>query len=158
MKMMEKRLRTPADAKPPEAVPARPFQYFRQFRPVGDILEREAFDGGAGHNQGVEKLVTDILEPAIEAAQISGFRVTRRVGGRCHENQFNLKRRIAKKAGELDLRFPLLRHQVQQQQPQRPDILAKRLPAAPLHRPALPAGLRGLANCLAPLSACCAYP
>ena len=53
--------------------------------------------------------------------------MARRVARRRHQDQLDLQRRIAEQAGELNLRFLLFRHQVQQQQAQRPNVLAKRL-------------------------------
>ena len=92
MKVIEKRLRPPANAESPETVCPGPFQYVRQFRPVGNILERQPLDRSTCDDQRIEKLVTDILEPTIETSQIPRFGMTRGIGGCRHENQFDLKR------------------------------------------------------------------
>ena len=90
VKMIQKRLRAPADTKAPEAVRPRPLKYLRQFRPVGHILERQPLDRCAGDDQRVKKLVSNIVEPAVEAPQIAWFCMPRCVGSRRHQDQFDL--------------------------------------------------------------------
>ena len=127
MEMIEERLSTPADAKPAEAMCPRPVHDLGQLFPIGDLFEGKPLDRRAGHDQRIEELILHILKAPVEAAQIGRLGMARRVARRGHQDQFDLQRRIAEQAGELDLRLLLFRHQVQQEQPQRPDILTKRL-------------------------------
>ena len=113
VEMIEKRLRPPADAKPPETMRPRPVHDLGQLVPIGNLLERQPFDGRTGHNQRIEILVTHILKPAIEATKVARLCMARRIACRRHQDQLDLKRRVAEQAGKLDFRVLLLWHQVE---------------------------------------------
>ena len=92
MEMIEERLRTPADAKPPEAMGPRPVHDLGQLIPVGDLLEGQPLDRRAGHDQRIKKLVTHILEPPVETAKIARLGMARGIARRRHQDQFDLQR------------------------------------------------------------------
>ena len=126
VQVVQQSLRTPADPQPPEAMALRPVEDFHQFRPVIDLIKRHCFDRCTSDQDRVKELITNIIKPAIIAAQIPLFGIFGRIAGCCHQRQFNLQRRVAQQPRKLNFRFFLFRHQIEQQDTQWPDILTHR--------------------------------
>ena len=104
---------------------ARPVHNFGEFLPIGNLVKRQGFNGRAGDNQSVKIIIAYIVELAIEPAQIPSFGIARRIACCCHQDHFNLQRRIAEKPRKLDFSIALFWHQIKQKQPQRADILTR---------------------------------
>src|SRR5579862_7141730 len=79
--MVERGLRTPADAKGGHHVSRGPIKDLCQFGPVIDRLEIQVFDGRAGDDEAVEALVAHRLEGAIMLEQVIGAGVAWFVAG-----------------------------------------------------------------------------
>ena len=101
-----------------------PLHDFRDLIPVGDLLEWHHLDRRARDDHAIVLLVADFGERAVELRQVLLRRVARRVRLRVDEVDLDLQRRIAEQAQELRLRDVLDRHEVQDEDLERTDILA----------------------------------
>ena len=125
MEVPRHRHAAPADAKGGMHVGLGPVHDLPQLVPIGDLFERQMFDGCAGDDQTVEFLVLHVLKGPVEFLHMGGGRMTRLVFGHADQGQIDLQRRRADQPGKLSFGRDLHRHQVQQANPQRTDVLMR---------------------------------
>ena len=101
-------------------------QRFRQLVPVVDVLELHLFHRRAGHDHAVVFFVADLVKRLIEREHVLRGGVPDFVGRRLQQLDVDLQRRVGKQAQELRFGFDLGRHQVENQNLQRADILRLR--------------------------------
>ena len=91
--------------------------------PVVHLLEFQPLHRRAGDDKAVEVLVAHRVEGGVEGLQVLGGRVLRVVARGLQKLHFNLQRRVRQLPQNLGLRGDLGGHEVQQQQPQRTNVL-----------------------------------
>lgn len=121
--IIKSRLRTPADMERAVHMRPAPFHDAAQLRPVFDLLKRHLFHRCAGNDQPIEPALLHVLECLIEFQQMFAGRVFGFVAVRVNEFQFYLKRRVAEQSRQLRFRGNLGRHEVQNEDLQRADVL-----------------------------------
>ena len=104
-----------------------PVEDLRQLIPIGDVFEIQLLDRGAGDDEAVELAVCHFFPGLVESDQVVSRGILGRVIADADQRQFHLQRRGAKQARDLRLRADLVRHQVQEADLQRADVLARRL-------------------------------
>lgn len=103
-----------------------PLHDLAELLPVINILELHQFDGRASDDETVVFFVTDLVEGAVEGKQMILGRMGGFVGFGLHKVDFNLKRSVGQAAQDLSLGHDLERHEVEQADAQRTDILGER--------------------------------
>ena len=116
-------LRAPADMERRIDVFLAPLHDLRDFVPIRDILELHVFDRRTRDDHAVVFFMADIVKRAVERRQIILRRMRRDIRARINEVNLDLQRRIAEQTQKLRLRNRLDRHQVQNQNMKRTDIL-----------------------------------
>ena len=94
------------------------------FVPVVYLLEVEMLDGRSGDDHAVELLVAHRLEVAIESLHVLDGRVLARMRLDLHEVYFELQRAVGEQADEVCLGRYLQRHEVEDSDSQRPNVLS----------------------------------
>ena len=102
-----------------------PFQVFFDFSPVFHILEFQFFHRCPGYDETVIIPVLDIAEFQVSRFQIGIVGMGPHPAHRPAEIDFQLQGRIAQKPQQLQFRRLFQRHQVQDQDFQRTDILGQ---------------------------------
>ncbi len=100
-----------------------PFQVGRVFLPVIDVFKFVAFHRSAGDDESVIAAVLDIIEVQVGRIQVGRVRVGRFVGDRAAEIDLDLDGGVPEQAQQLQFRRLFQRHEVQDQDLQRTDIL-----------------------------------
>ena len=121
---IEHRHSGPADAERRVHMGLGPVDHFDELVPVGDVGELEMFDGSAGDDQPVELLRLHLLERTVKGFHVTGRRILRPVERHADQGQFDLQGSRTDHPGELRLGLDLFRHQVDQPDPKRPNVLA----------------------------------
>ena len=103
-----------------------PVHDLTQLVPIGDLLERQMLDRGAGDDQPVEFLIPHLLEGAVEGFHMGGGGVACLVFRHADQMQVDLQWRGPDQPRKLGFGLDFLRHQVEQRNLQRPDILPRR--------------------------------
>ena len=116
-------LGAPADVQRGVHVGLRPLHDLAEFRPVVHFFEFQPLHRRPGDDKAVEVLVAHRVEGGVEGLQMLGGRVLRVVARRLQQLHFNLQRRVRQLPQNLGLRGDLGGHEVQQQQPQRTNVL-----------------------------------
>ena len=112
----------PADVHRRVHMRARPRHDLAELLPVVYVLEFELLDGRSGEDHTVVKAVLDLGKILVERLEV-------REGGiagdvlHLQKLHIDLQRRVREQAHELRLRLDLLGHQVQDEHPERSDIL-----------------------------------
>ena len=112
VKMVQRRLRAPADIELAIGIVLRPVEDSGEFRPVLHIFKGHLFDRCAGDDQPVELAVFDLLPGFVKAEKMLFGRVFALIAGGAQQGQLDLQRRRAEDAGELGFRHDLVGHQV----------------------------------------------
>ena len=122
--IVESGLRTPADVQGGINVGQRPLHDFAEFIPVVHLFKRHLFHRRAGDDQTVKPLAADFVKGFIEFEQVLAGGVFGNVTA--HLQQFNiaLDGRVAEQAQQLGFGLNLFRHQVEDGDVQRTNILA----------------------------------
>ena len=94
--------------------------------PIGDVIKVQMLYRGTGDDQPIEFLVGDFLERAVEAFKVICGRIARLVVGHADQAEFDLQGRGPDQPRELVFCLDFFRHQVQQGNAQRPDVLTCR--------------------------------
>ncbi len=141
--MVQHRHPAPAHADRVMDVGLRPVEDLRELVPVGDILVGQVLDRRAGDDQPVELALARHLERQVERLHMLGRGVPRLVPRHPDQRELDLQGRRADQPGELRLRRHLLRHQVEQRDLQRPDVLPARRLLAHHHHALAPEDLDG---------------
>ena len=126
VEVVQHRHAAPADAHGRVHVGLGPVEDLAQLVPVADRLEVEVLDRRAGDDEPVEAALARLAERLVEGLEVRGRGVLRLVLGHADQRQLDLQRRRADDAGELGLGLHLLRHQVEEPDLQRADVLAQR--------------------------------
>ena len=130
-------LRPPADMKGRINMSLAPLHDFGHFIPVSHFFKRHIFHRSPGDNHTIVFLVAHLIKRSIKLRQIIHRRMARRIGFRINKIHFDLKRAVSQQAQQLRFRDILDRHQVQNQNLQRTDILTVR-PVSIHHKDVLP--------------------
>ena len=121
--IIESGLSAPADMQGRVDMSFGPLHDLHHFRPVVDFFKRHALNGSAGDDKTVVIIVTDLIEGLIKFKKM----VSRCILGdmRCGLNQIDLdlKRRVGQTAEQLRFRRDFGRHQIEQTDFQRTDVL-----------------------------------
>ncbi len=118
--------RAPADVHGGMDVRLGPFHDFCQLRPVVDVLKRHLLHRSAGNNEAVIARIADVIKRLIEFEQMVRRRVGRLVGRGLNQVDFNLNRRVGQTAQNLRFRHDFGRHQIEQPDPKRTNVLCRR--------------------------------
>ena len=131
VKIFERRFRAPAEEERRKRVRRRPLQDVRDIQPEVFLFDARLHRVDPGDDEAVEFLGMDVAEGAVELENVIGRRVPRlppqfdaahiTVGG--HEAQVDLQRRVAEPKRQLPLGRDLVRHQVDDGDFERPDVL-----------------------------------
>ena len=119
-------LRAPADVQGGGDVLLCPVHDLAQFPPVGDLLKLQLFHRRTGDDEAVELQVLDLVETHVVHRHVLFVGVPRLVCERLEEGHLHLQRRVSKQSKQLGLGRDLGWHQVQDCQPNRPDVLPER--------------------------------
>ncbi len=124
VEVVDRRLRRPADREAMMDVRARPIEDLPQLVPVADLLEGQVFHRRSGDDEPVEPLRADVAPRPIEGVEMIGRGVARDVLAHPHQGQLDLQGRGPEQARELRLGADLVRHEVEEPDPQGADVLA----------------------------------
>ena len=91
--------------------------------PVIDLLVVHILHRRAGDDEPVEPLVAHLVKGFVKRLHVFGRGMGGAVGGRLQKGQLHLQRAVGQQPGQLGLGDDLGRHQVQNQDAQRADIL-----------------------------------
>ena len=100
-----------------------PVEYLRHLRPVAHLLVGQMLHRSAGDNHAVETLVAHQLEILVERPHVFDGRILGRVAAEFHEREFDLQRCVRQQAHHVGLRRYLQRHEVEDDDAQRADVL-----------------------------------
>ena len=92
--------------------------------PIVHGLIVQILNGGAGDDHAVKALVPDLIKGLVKSLHVLGCGVGRTVGGSLQKGDLHLQRAVCQQAGQLGLCHDLGRHQVEDQDAQRADVLA----------------------------------
>ena len=121
--IVESGLGSPADVERALHVGLCPVEDGLHLVPVGDVLEGELLYGGARDNHTVELLRLQHLEVLIEHHHVLYGRILRGVAFQLHKRDVKLQGRIRQQSYEVGFGRNLQRHQVQDDNLQRTDVL-----------------------------------
>ena len=124
--MVQPRLRSPADIERRSDVRACPVENGLKFAPVVHALKIEVLHRRARDNHPVELLAPHQVEVAVERLHVLYRRVLRGVALQLHKAHLYLQRRVGEQADEVGLGGNLNRHQVEDDDFQRTDVLCAR--------------------------------
>ena len=122
--IVQPRLSSPADMEGGVHMALAPLHDFRNFLPVGHVLKRHLLHRRTGNDKAIVFLVAHLGKGAIELRQVILGGVRRHIGLGIDKIHLHLQRRIAQEPQQLGFRHLLDGHQVQNQKPQRTNILA----------------------------------
>ena len=122
----ERRLRTPADIDRRGDVGLGELHDLFQLFPIGDLLERQRLDGGACDDHAVEVAVLDLVELLVKFLHMRERRIFAFIGARVDKRHIYLKRRVAQEPEQLCLGLHLCRHQIDDRDVDRADVLRPR--------------------------------
>ena len=100
-----------------------PFHDLAQFRPIIHLLKFHQFHRRTGDDHAVKLPVLQFIEGLIECQQMLLRNILGLMGGHMHQFKMDLQGCITQQTGKLGLCGNLGRHQVQQHDLQRTDIL-----------------------------------
>ncbi len=123
--VVEPRLRRPADVEDRVDVGFRPFHDLAEFLPVVDLLVLHPLDRRAGDDETVETPVLHVVEVLIEGLHVRGGGVGRFVARGLEQRQVDLQGGVREKPDQLGLGRNLGRHQVQDRDTERTDVLRR---------------------------------
>src|SRR5579871_6091330 len=137
---LEGRLSAPTKEETGKGVRRRPIEDFGDFRPELLLLDAILEGVDAGDDEAVELLVANVSKGAVEFANMVGGRVARvtpcgdaaNIRVCRHEGQVHLQHRIAEPQGKLPLGRNLVRHEIDNGDLERTDVLSFR--PAPVDR------------------------
>ena len=104
----------------------RPLHDFAELIPVVDRFKWQLLDRRTGDDQPVESLRAHLVKSFVEFEQVLTGGVAGLVAADLKQLDVALNRGVAQQPEQLGLGFDLLGHQVEDRQPQRPDILGVR--------------------------------
>ena len=123
---LERRLRAPADVDCRGDVGLGELHDLFQLFPIGDLLERQRLDRGAGDDHSVEVAVLDLVELLVKFLHMRERRIFAFIRARVDKSHIYLKRRVAQKPEQLSLGLHLCRHQIDDRDVNRTDVLRPR--------------------------------
>ena len=126
VEVVQRRLSRPADVARRLHIVVRPVEHLLQFRPVRHRLEIHLLQRRTRHDEAVVLLAAHLLKVTVERHHVLHRRVLAGVAPNLHKLDFHLQRRVRQDADKVRLRRNLDRHEVQNRQPQRTDILSVR--------------------------------
>ena len=94
--------------------------------PIVHGLIVQILNGGAGDDHAVKTLVPDLIKGLVKSLHVLGCGVGRAMSGSLQKGDLHLQRAVCQQAGQLGLCHDLGRHQVEDQDAQRADVLAHR--------------------------------
>ena len=100
-----------------------PVEHFRDFFPIVHILKRHLFYRCTGDNHPIELLILQYIEVMIERLHVLYRCILRGMTLEFHESHFDLKRRIREETYQVCLGGNLDRHQVEDHNLQRTNVL-----------------------------------
>ena len=103
-----------------------PLHDFRKLRPVLHLLERKLLDRCAGDDQSIEVFLLHLVQGHVELIEMGGVGMLRLVGRHGHKGDLRLNREVRQHAEDIELRVLLQRHQVQNRDSKRSDLLRLR--------------------------------
>ena len=118
-------LRAPADMEGGIHVCFAPFHNFAELFPIIHLFKGEMLHRRAGNNHAVKFFLAYIVKDLVKFEHMLSRGVFRFMRSRLQQLYLHLKRRVAQQAQQLCFGFNFGRHQVENQNPQRPDILRK---------------------------------
>jgi len=121
--IIKPRLRPPADVEGRINVGLRPLEHLTKLRPVVHLFKGHLLHRCAGNDQPVKPLTLHVVKGLIIPEQVIVVRISGNVRSHLKQLQIDLQRRIGQQPQHLRLRLHLLRHQVQNSDFQRTDIL-----------------------------------
>ena len=101
----------------------RPREDLRNLTPIADILKFKLFNGGTGDDHTIEFLIPHLGKVAIEHHHMFDGRILRCMALQLHKADFQLQGRVGKQTNQIRLCGNLQRHQIQNHDSQRTDIL-----------------------------------
>ena len=113
----------PADEERTGDVGLCPFEDFRDFVPVTHLLVIKLFDRSPCDDHAVELLCLEDFEILVEQHHVFDGRILRCVAFKAHEHDFELQRSIGEQSQQVGLCGNLQRHEVEDDDAQRTDIL-----------------------------------
>ena len=123
--MIKSGLCSPTDIKGGCDMRTRPIEYFHYFIPVSHFFEIQLFYRSTGDNHTVVLLTTHLFKVSIERLHMFYRRILGCMTLDFHERDFHLKRCIGEQTHKICLRGNLQRHQVQDNDAQRADVLLR---------------------------------
>lgn len=102
---------------------AAPVHNFDQLVPVFHFLKGHSLDGSASDNQAIILIFPDVIEGLVKGKQMILGCVFGMIGLCLDQVDFNLDRRIGQAAQNLRFCYNFERHQIEQRNPQRTDVL-----------------------------------
>ena len=121
--VVEARLGPPADVEGGVDMALAPLHDPAQLRPVFHLLKGQVLHRRAGDDHAVVVVLLHVREVAVKGQHVLLGGVLGHVALGADELQLHLEGRVGQQAAELGLRGDLGGHQVQQQDPQGPDVL-----------------------------------
>ena len=103
-----------------------PFHNLNQLRPVIDFLEIHLFNRSTGNDKAVIILVFNIIKGLVKFEQMVFRRVCRFMSCCLNQVDLNLDRRVGKTAENLCFRNDFGRHEIEDRNAERADVLGGR--------------------------------
>ena len=125
MEMMHGRHGPPTDEEAGMNMSLGPVENLREFVPIGDVLERQGLNRRTGNDEAVKLAILNLIPGMVEGDEVILRRVARHMAADAHQSQLHLQRRRADKAGDLGFSLDLVRHQIEQRNPHRANILTR---------------------------------
>lgn len=101
----------------------RPLHNFAELLPVIHLFKRKVSTRRSSDNQAVVPVSPYLVKHLVKVQQMLGADVLGRVCGRLEQVDLHLQRRVTQQTQQLSLCGDFCGHNIQDQNPQRPDIL-----------------------------------
>ena len=121
--VVEASLRRPTNVECTGDIGLHPLEDFGNFLPIRHFLVVELLNGRASDDHSVELLFLEDVEVLVEHHHVLDGRIFRRVTLEFHEIHLQLQRRIGKQPHQVGFRGDFKRHEVENYDAQRTDIL-----------------------------------
>ena len=121
--VVESRLCRPTDVKRTGDVGFHPLENLGHLIPIRHLFVSELFDGGAGDDHAVELLFLEDVEILVEHHHVLDGRILGGVALEFHKTYLQLQGRIGEQPHQVGLRGNLERHEVEDDDAQRTDVL-----------------------------------
>ena len=123
IEMIQTSLRRPTDIQSRSNMGMCPVEHFRDFFPIVHVLIRHLLYRSTCNNHTIELLFFQNIEVVIERLHVFYRCILRSMALELHEGNFQLKRRIREQTNKVGLGRNLNRHQIEDDNLQRTDVL-----------------------------------